>query len=235
MDGGALVRERIARELATVGASVCREFLAGADVERLRREALELHRAGAFHRAGVGPGGERRVAAEIRDAEILWLREPLTPGQRLVLDEMERLRLAINRTTFLGLFDLEAHLAIFPAGGFYRRHLDRFAGDGGRVVSCSLYLNPDWGEDDGGALRLHPRVRPGPGRVAADLESSDGILRSPGETAPIDVLPRGGTLVTFLSTEFPHEVLPARRPRLSLTGWFRLRGSGPGVPVRRGG
>lgn len=39
-----------------------------------------------------------------------------------------------------------------------------------------------------------------------------------------DVLPQAGTLALFLSSEMPHEVLPATRERLSLTGWFRRRG-----------
>ena len=33
-------------------------------------------------------------------------------------------------------------------------------------------------------------------------------------------MPEGGTLVCFLSDRFHHEVLPARRERLSITGWF---------------
>ena len=42
-----------------------------------------------------------------------------------------------------------------------------------------------------------------------------------------DVVPSGGSLVVFLSGEVPHEVLPATRERLSLTGWFRRRGNEP--------
>ncbi|MCO6705038.1 2OG-Fe(II) oxygenase, partial [Streptomyces sp. CHB9.2] len=42
-----------------------------------------------------------------------------------------------------------------------------------------------------------------------------------------DVLPLGGSLVCFLSGQLPHEVLPATRERLSLTGWFRRRGENP--------
>jgi SM-20-related protein len=41
------------------------------------------------------------------------------------------------------------------------------------------------------------------------------------------VQPEGGTLACFLSADFEHEVLPAARPRLSLTGWFRRRA---GIP-----
>ena len=39
----------------------------------------------------------------------------------------------------------------------------------------------------------------------------------------VDVLPQGGRLVAFLSDRFEHEVLPARRERMSFTGWFRRR------------
>jgi hypothetical protein len=42
--------------------------------------------------------------------------------------------------------------------------------------------------------------------------------------AALEIWPEGGTLVAFLSDRFEHEVLPARRQRLSLTGWFRQRG-----------
>ncbi len=38
-------------------------------------------------------------------------------------------------------------------------------------------------------------------------------------------MPIGGCLVVFLPGDIPHEVLPATRDRLSLTGWFRRRGN----------
>ena len=41
-----------------------------------------------------------------------------------------------------------------------------------------------------------------------------------GGGASQDVLPQGGRLVAFLSDRFEHEVLPARRDRLSFTGWY---------------
>ncbi len=41
------------------------------------------------------------------------------------------------------------------------------------------------------------------------------------------MLPQLGTLAVFLSANLPHEVLPATRERLSLTGWFRRRGQAP--------
>ncbi|MEG0248677.1 MAG: 2OG-Fe(II) oxygenase, partial [Pseudomonas sp.] len=94
--------------------------------------------------------------------------------------------------------------ALYPPGAFYRKHLDRFRDDDRRAVSAVIYLNPDWSADDGGELRMSLR---------------DGVEH--------DVRPIGGSLVVFLSADIPHEVLPARRDRLSVTGWFRRRGNEP--------
>jgi SM-20-related protein len=103
----------------------------------------------------------------------------------------------------LGLFELEAHFAVYAPGAAYPTHVDRLRGDDARVLSVVLYLNADWRAADGGALRLY--------------------LEGTGRAPRVDVLPCGGTLVAFLSERFAHEVLPAWRERLSLAGWFRRR------------
>jgi SM-20-related protein len=108
----------------------------------------------------------------------------------------------LNRTLQLGLFDFECHFACYPAGAHYARHNDQFQGDSDRELSCVLYLNENWKREDGGQLRLH-------------LDS--------GDTAPKDILPRGGRLVMFISRRFAHEVLPAARERFSIAGWFKTR------------
>ena len=66
------------------------------------------------------------------------------------------------------------------------------------------YLNPDWSEEDGGELVLYPEK---------------------GEQGELRVTPAHGTFVLFLSEDFEHEVLPARRDRLSIAGWFRRNSS----------
>ena len=38
-----------------------------------------------------------------------------------------------------------------------------------------------------------------------------------------DIEPVAGRLVLFLTERREHAVMPTRRPRLSLTGWFRSR------------
>ena len=114
------------------------------------------------------------------------------------------LREAMNRGLFLGLEDFESHFALYPPGAFYLKHVDRFRDDDRRMVSAVVYLNDAWLPEHGGQLRMYL-----------------------GEGVEHDVVPTGGCLVVFLSGEVPHEVLPAIRDRLSLTGWFRRRGNEP--------
>ncbi len=194
--------ESIVDTLAERGWCVDTGFLPEATVAALRAECLHAHTDGAFHAAGVGRG-RSQVRAEVRGDQVLWLEEDdAGPALRGVLQDLETLRQGVNQALFLGLFDLETHFAAYPPGAGYQRHLDRFRDDDRRSLTVILYLNePDWHRDDGGLLRFWPDP----------------------EATPLDILPAGGTLVTFLSERFWHEVLPSKRQRLSLTGWFRRR------------
>lgn len=192
----------IVTDLAHYGWCVVPGFLDETGTAALRAECLQAHAAGAFHAAGVGRG-QAQVHAEVRGDHVLWVDETNTgPASHAVLDRFESLRQEVNQALFLGLLDLEAHFAVYPPGAGYQRHLDRFRDDDRRSLTVILYLNePGWREEDGGLLRFWPDP----------------------EAAPLEILPAGGTLVTFLSDRFWHEVLPANRQRLSLTGWFRRR------------
>lgn len=193
--------------LAEHGWAVDEAFLSPEEVVRLAAESRTLWEDGDFRQAAVGAGAERRIRPEIRRDHVLWLSaEDATPAQRRYLARVETLRQAANAALFLGLFDFEAHLTVYPPGAFYRRHLDRFRAVAARTVSLILYLNEDWPDDAGGALRLY-------------LDELDET----GEGPFLDVPPRGGTLAAFLSDRFYHEVLPATRERLSLTGWLKTR------------
>jgi SM-20-related protein len=199
--------EQIALGLADRGWCVTRDFLTPLHVTQLRHEALQMWRRGKFRHAGVGRGADLQVRTEIRTDRVLWLDgESCTGAQRLYLDALERLRQEVNRTLLLGLFEFEGHLAVYPEGTYYRKHLDQFRGVALRTLTCSLYLNLDWGDGDGGELRLY-----------TDPEDPDRYEA---------IQPLGGTLVTFLSARFLHEVMPARRERISITGWFKRRGDG---------
>lgn len=197
------ILDTVATALDTLGLCVLPDFIPPAQVAAL---AADLHRrleAGAFHAAGIGRGAALEIRNEVRGDQILWLERSTSPAARDWLDRMERLRLAINRQLYLGLFDFECHYAAYPPGTFYRRHLDRFASENSRTVSAILYLNPDWQETDGGALRIYDGPQP--------------------DSSWQDVRPQAGTFVCFLSDRIHHEVLPTARERLSVTGWFRRR------------
>ena len=118
----------------------------------------------------------------------------------MLLDRLEELRLELNREATLGLFELELHYARYPPGASYARHVDQALRTSQRQVSLVLYLNADWQPADGGVLRLH--------------ETDDRTF---------DIEPVGGRLVCFLTPGRVHEVLTARRERLSISGWFRGR------------
>lgn len=151
-----------------------------------------------FARAGVGRRTGSRVNDFVRRDEICWIIGD-DPAPAAWLDFAARLRVHLNRRLLIGLFSFESHFAHYGVGDFYRRHVDAFKGEANRVVSLVTYLNPGWGPDDGGELVLYP----------------------PG-SEPVRVTPAFGTMVGFLSEEFVHEVLPARRERRSIAGWFRV-------------
>ncbi len=196
--------------LAERGWHVCPSFIDEPLRQALEADVTERIAEGCLRSAGTGTGAGFGVRQDVRGDSILWLEPPGgNPAQQQVLARFEALRTALNRELQLGLFGFECHYAAYPAGTCYRRHLDQLAGDERRLVSAVLYLNAAWTVADGGKLRLYL-----------------------GEHESVDVLPEGGTLVIFLSARFEHEVLPARRQRLSLAGWFRRRG---GDPVRDAG
>jgi SM-20-related protein len=187
--------------LAGDGIAVVADFLPEGTIDALRTEALQREAAGKLIAAGTGRGATRTVRAGVRGDRIGWLDETdRAPAQRELMAALEALRVAVNRELMLGLWRYEGHYALYPAGARYERHVDRFRDDDARVLSLVLYLNAGWRAADGGALRI--------ARI--------------GE-APRDVLPHGGTLVAFLAAEFEHEVLPASRPRIAVTGWYRSR------------
>lgn len=193
-------------QLAEEGFVIASEFLESEVARRLRQEAEDEWRAESFHRGGVGKGPGRQVRGELRTDHICWLdSETLSEAQRIYWDAMEGLRTLLNRSLFLGLCELEAHLARFSAGGYYKPHLDRHRQTRDRVLSAVLYLDDDWGSRDGGALRLYP-------------DREKGI-----EGTHRDVFPEPGKLVLFLSAEIWHEVRPSARCRHTITGWFRSR------------
>ena len=196
--------EQLLEGIANDGYAIIEHFLPPETIVTLGNEAKKLQEIGEMHRAGTGQNGTATADGSIRGDFIHWLEETtISPAQQEYLQRMEELRTSLNQSFYLGLFELESHFAIYPPGAVYRKHLDQFQGNLHRQVSCVLYLNQHWQHEDGGQLRLY--------------------LDGENPTPYLDIEPVGGTMVAFLSGRFWHEVLPAKRERMSLTGWFRTR------------
>ncbi len=201
--------DSIAADLARDGISVATDVLSPNLVFSLTAEARTQWEQDQYRLAQIGTGDTKQHATEVRSDRVRWWDDAeLSDPQRAYKAELEQLRVAINRTTMLGLFEWEGHYACYPPGGHYRRHLDVFANARDRQVSTILYLNDDWRPRDGGELRIWTQAA-GP----------DWAL----DSLTIDVEPRAGTLVVFLSEDIYHEVLPTRADRFSVSGWFRTR------------
>jgi SM-20-related protein len=194
---------RIADDVAAQAWSRCPDFLPPGVIEELAREAQSLRQGGGFKKAGVGRAAGYAVRADIRGDYIHWLSpDSLSPAARQFWDEVERLRVTLNRELFAGLAEFESHFAHYPSGTRYEKHVDRFSTSDARLLSCVLYLNEHWRPEDGGELRIYPP------------ESREDF---------INLLPEAGTMVVFRSDSVYHEVLPAMRDRFSIAGWLRHR------------
>lgn len=180
------------------------EFLTQQQVRVLIGCAETRRERGDFAAARVGAGRALKRREEIRGDSICWLTEPLYAPERDLLQSLEELRLQLNRSVLLGLFESEWHYAWYPPGTGYARHIDQPQGREQRRVSLVLYLNEQWQSCDGGVLRIF---------------ADDGGYS--------DIEPLGGRVVAFLTERRAHAVMPTRRERLSLTGWFRSRDQYP--------
>jgi SM-20-related protein len=175
-------------------------FLAPALTRALIECAHQRRARGDFEAARIGSELTLQRRADIRGDSTCWIVPPLLTPEHTLLEELERLRLELNREALLGLFELELHYAWYPPGAGYARHVDQPQGRGQRQVSLVLYLNEGWTSAAGGQLRLFDTV---------------GGHR--------DIEPAAGRLVCFLTPGREHEVLPTQRDRLSISGWFRAR------------
>lgn len=174
-----------------------------------------------MHAAGTGRD-LGTINKRLRGDSIYWLSESeASLAQQTYFTQMEALRLSLNQRFYLGLFALESHLALYPIGSDYKRHLDQFETRDNKLqpqrqISCILYLNQDWIENDGGHLRLYFNPK-------SDVTDSNILKNLQLEELQLDISPVGGRLVIFFSDTFYHAVLPASRDRMSLTGWFLTR------------
>jgi SM-20-related protein len=187
----------IADNLAEHGYAVADQFLSQQEVENLLRIPDFKTGIDRFKKAGIGKSQDLQINEAIRGDYIQWLdKSSADPAAEVYLQRLGDLVQHLNRSLFLSLKDYEVHMTIYPIGSYYKRHLDQFKKDDHRKLSVICYLNNDWMAEHGGQLRMHL------------------------PEGPKDFLPIAGRLICFRSDQIEHEVLPATRERLSLTGWI---------------
>lgn len=153
-----------------------------------------------FQKAGIGRNGKFVLDALVRSDEISWIDGATKTGAAWI-DWTAAMQAFLNERLFLGLFSFESHFARYGKGDFYRRHQDAFSGEDNRTLSLVVYLNQDWLVADAGELVL---------------------FIGDGARTALKVAPEFGTMVAFLSEDFPHEVLATNCDRHSIAGWFRV-------------
>lgn len=206
---------RIADDIREKGYSINPSAMPAELIEPLYEHVVSMN-AAKFTSAGIGRGEEYTHSKFVRTDEIAWI-EGNSQAGRDWLDWTKTLQVYLNRRLLLGLFSFESHFSHYGIGDFYKRHKDAFRGEANRVLSVVLYLNPGWTVADGGELLLYPADD-----GAMDVSSKPAVHDA---MECIKVTPLMGTLVLFLSEEFPHEVLPANRDRFAIAGWYRVNTS----------
>ncbi len=188
---------QVADGIAETGYAVIDDFLSPEQVNSILQ--LDEFKTGLlqFKKAGIGQKQEKQINEAIRGDYIEWIDRTTAPQPlQAYLTKLKELISFVNQTLFLSLKDYEVHMTIYPAGAYYKKHLDQFKKDDHRKLSVICYLNKNWKEEEGGQLRIYRQKE------------------------SLDVLPVAGRLVCFRSDLLEHEVLPSTRNRLSLTGWM---------------
>lgn len=173
------------------------DFISEDTFLKLRAYYQQLLDEQDFDKAGIGTLQHYTVNKSIRGDEVFWLDKPR--DQDIIpdfYDIIDQLKYYLNRYCFLSIADYEFHMAHYPVGTFYKRHLDQFNERSNRLITLILYLNEGWQEKDGGEL----------------------VIYTP--DSPIKVEPLGKRLVVFKSDMLEHEVLPTNKGRYSITGWY---------------
>ena len=188
----------IAEQLDRHAIAITDDLLPQQVLQQLLSETKELLGDGEFHPAHIGHGVAEYRISEIRGDKILWLEErKLTEAQQQYFVFLNELREHLSSYFRIALPWQECHLATYPVGSFYTRHLDQFRETNNRIFSAILYLNENWQEIDGGQLRVY------------------------NDASYEDIAPLFGRFACFRSDVVEHEVLPTNRTRFSVTGWMR--------------
>lgn len=148
-----------------------------------------------LQKAAIG-ASNKLVDESIRGDYTYWLDEERDTELSNIFGLLSEAIQKLNRYCYLGLTGSEFHLAHYPAGTFYKKHLDQFKEKSTRVISFIIYLNENWQSGNGGELKIFQ-------------DGGDYMIK-----------PLARRCVLFKSGTVPHEVQKTNVSRYSLTGWL---------------
>ena len=148
---------------------------------------------------------EYQIKNSIRGDFVYWLDKKRDTELANFFQLVDHIIQKINELCYLSLSGFEFHLAHYPAGSFYKKHVDQFRNRNNRMITIIIYLNDHWLPGDGGELKIFK-------------DSGKEIL----------IEPVGGRCILFRSATLEHEVLITNKNRLSLTGWLLYQPSSVG-------
>lgn len=190
------VFEKIIQDMIGNGFSVTESFFEKEILIQLRLNLKQLLLDQEMIPAMVGRGSSKHLDHEVRSDVTHWMEGSLDK-EKNYQENVEVLIEFLNRTCYSNIKASEFYYIHYGIGNYYKKHKDAFKGEAGRQFSMITYLNDGWTAEDGGEL----------------------VLFINGEE--IIILPEFGKTVIFKSDEIDHEVRPALRPRMSITGWLK--------------
>lgn len=156
----------------------------------------EMEKKDQLKKAGIGSLNDYKIETSVRGDFIYWLDRERDVPLASFFELMDELTEKLKRYCYLSLSGSEFHIAKYPAGTHYEKHLDQFHERSNRLITVLIYLNEDWKPGDGGELKIYK------------------------ENEEILIEPVARRLLVFKSDTIEHEVLKTKVPRYSLTGWL---------------
>ena len=172
------------------------DFLADDMIDKLSSYFEERLDENDLEKAGIGALGNHTIDKKIRGDYVYWLNEDRDVYLSSLFHQMNEMITMLKRYCYLSISDVECHLAYYPQGSFYKRHVDQFKERNNRIISFALYLNDDWKHENEGQLVIYK-----------DEESHK-------------INPIKNRIVLFKSAGLEHEALLTNAPRYSVTGWM---------------
>ena len=183
-------------ELADNDFVIVDEFITKELYQSIMELFADLEKSQALKKAGIGASTDFQIQSSVRGDLIYWLEQQRDTTMAPFFELMEELSQKLRRYCYISLSGSEFHLAKYPAGTHYEKHIDQFNNRNNRQITVLIYLNADWKKGDGGELKIY--------------RDEGNVL----------VEPIAKRLLIFKSDAVEHEVLKTNVARYSLTGWL---------------